>query len=192
MDAPGATGRSCHIFAGSLSCSMNPLIAIALLRTSAICWSETGWWLVLWMTRVSGFVRYPGKSLSNCSCAWRTALSGGRYFSLMPPNDSLPTGRISASMIRMMGTANSTGRFITRLTSLPQKPFSISSRVFVRCRRSASQFRNAAETLQFRRNGTRNRVRTPSASTCLPSTPRHAGNKVIDRMADSITDAIVA
>ena len=30
-----------------------------------------------------------------------------------------------------MGTANAMGRFITRLTSLPQKPFSTSSRVLV-------------------------------------------------------------
>ncbi|CKT48896.1 Uncharacterised protein [Mycobacterium tuberculosis] len=80
--------------------------------------------MLVWITSVSGLVRYPGKSLSNSSCAWRTELVGGKYFSLIPPNDSLPTGIISKI-----------------LTSLPQKPASTSSRVLVRCRRSASQFR---------------------------------------------------
>ncbi|CFE40051.1 Uncharacterised protein [Mycobacterium tuberculosis] len=97
--------------------------------------------MLVWITSVSGLVRYPGKSLSNSSCAWRTELVGGKYFSLIPPNDSLPTGIISKIMMMTIGAANSTGRFITRLTSLPQKPASTSSRVLVRCRRSASQFR---------------------------------------------------
>ena len=69
---------------------MNPGTVIALLRTSAICWSVTGWPLSLSITSVSGSVRKPGKILSNSSCAWRTELFGGRYFSLMPPSDELP------------------------------------------------------------------------------------------------------
>ena len=77
---------------------MNPLIGIALLRISATCWSVTGWPLSLWITSVSGSVRKPGKVLSNSSCAWRTELSGGRYFSLMPPSDSWPSGMISRIM----------------------------------------------------------------------------------------------
>ncbi|CAM4438801.1 hypothetical protein MYBA111488_20505 [Mycobacterium basiliense] len=43
FDPPGACERSCHMLAGSLSGSINPLIAIALLRMSAICPSVTGW-----------------------------------------------------------------------------------------------------------------------------------------------------
>ncbi len=39
-----------------------------------------------------------------------------------------------------MGAANAIGRFITRLTSLPQKPFSTSARVLVFWVFSASQF----------------------------------------------------
>ncbi|VAZ58217.1 hypothetical protein LAUMK7_00627 [Mycobacterium kansasii] len=141
FDAPGATLRSCHMFAGSLSGSMNPLIDIALLRMSATCWSVTGWWLVDWITRVSGLVRYPGKSWSKCSWDWRTELLGGRYFSLMPPSDRLNNGMTSKIIPRTIGMAKTSGRRITQLTSLPQKPASTSSRVLVFCSRSASQFR---------------------------------------------------
>ncbi len=38
----------------------------------------------------------------------------------------------------------------------------------------------------------RNRVRTPSASTCLPSIDRIAGSSVIDRIAASETEMITA
>ncbi|CNJ28678.1 Uncharacterised protein [Mycobacterium tuberculosis] len=68
-------------------------------------------------------------------------MSGGRYFSLMAPNDRLPNGMTSRIMPTAMGMANSSGRFITRVTSLPQKPASTSSRVLVFCSRSASQLR---------------------------------------------------
>ncbi|CAM4438845.1 hypothetical protein MYBA111488_20510 [Mycobacterium basiliense] len=93
------------------------------------------------MTRVSGLVRYPGKSLSKCSWDWRTALSGGRYFSLMPPSERLNSGMTSKIIPMTMGMANISGRFITKLVRFPQKPASTSSRVLVFCRRSASQFR---------------------------------------------------
>ena len=66
-----------------------------MLRISATCWSVTGWPLSFWMTSVSGSVRKPGKVLSNSSCAERTELSGGRYFSLMPPSANCPSGMIS-------------------------------------------------------------------------------------------------
>ena len=112
---------------------MNPETAIALLRTSAICASVTGSPSLFWITIVSGSVRKPGKILSNSSCAWRTELSGGRYFSLMPPSASAPSGMISRIITMTMGTANAAGRFITRLTSLPQNPFSTSARVLVFC-----------------------------------------------------------
>ncbi len=126
---------------------MKPLIAIALLRTSATCWSVTGLPSSFFITRVSGSVRKPGKSLSNSSWASRTELFGGRYFSLMPPSDSWPSGMISAIMNNKIGAANRSGRFITRLTSLPQKPFSTSSRVLVFWVLSASQFSNQLRRL---------------------------------------------
>ena len=48
---------------------------------------------------------------------------------------------ISAIIPMTIGMAKISGRFITTLTSLPQNPASTSSRVFVFCSRSASQFR---------------------------------------------------
>ena len=91
-----------------------------------------------------------------------------------------------------MGAANSRGRFITRLTNLPQKPLSTSSRVLVFWVFSASQSMIFRETGQLRRNGTRSRVRTPSASTFGPRTARMAASTVIDRIAASMTEAMIA
>ena len=91
-----------------------------------------------------------------------------------------------------MGAANAIGRFITRLTSLPQKPFSTSSRVLVFCVLSASQFSHQFVGFQLRKNGTRSSVRTPSASTLGPRMASAAGSTVIDRIAASMTDAMMA
>ena len=52
-----------------------------------------------------------------------------------------PSGMISGIIPMTIGIAKTNGRFITRLTSLPQNPASTSSRVLVFCSRSASQFR---------------------------------------------------
>ncbi len=144
------------------------------------------------MTRVSGSVRKPGKILSNSSWATRTELFGGRYFSLMPPSDRWPSGMISRIMKTRIGPANRTGRFITWLTSLPQKPLSTSSRVLVFWVFSANQSMILRENVQFRRNGTRSRVRTPRASTFGPRMARMAASTVIDRMAAIITEAMIA
>ena len=169
-----------------------PGICIALLRTSAICWSVTGWPLSLSITSVSGSVRNPGKVLSNSSCAWRTELSGGRYFSLMPPRASWPSGMISRIITMTMGAAKAMGRFITRLTSLPQKPFSTSSRVLVFWVFSANQSMIWRENAQLRRNGTCSSVRTPSASTLGPRMASAPASTVIDRIAESMTEAMIA
>ena len=91
-----------------------------------------------------------------------------------------------------MGAAKAIGRFITRLTSLPQKPFSTSSRVLVFCVLSASQFSHQFIGPQLRKNGTRSRVRTPNASTLVPRIASVAGSTVIDRIAESMTVAIMA
>ena len=47
FEAPSRYGRSFHIASGLLSGSVKPLMAIALLRISATCWSVTGWPLSL-------------------------------------------------------------------------------------------------------------------------------------------------
>ena len=177
---------------GLLSGSVNPLIAIALFRTSATCWSVTGWPLSPCSTSVSGSVRKPGKILSNSSCATRTELSGGRYFSLMPPSASFPSGMISRIISTTIGAANNRGRFITRLTNLPQKPFSTSSRVLVFWVFSANQSMIFRENDQLRRNGTRSRVRTPSASTFGPRMARIAASTVMDSTAANMTEAMIA
>ncbi|PQM46107.1 hypothetical protein C1Y40_03728 [Mycobacterium talmoniae] len=192
FDAPGSSGRSFHMSAGLLSGSTKPLIAIALLRTSATCWSVTSLWLSDSITSVSFSVRKPGKILSNCSWATRAELSGGRYFSLMPPNDSFPNGMISRIIAITIGMANANGRFITTLTSLPQNSPSTSSRVLVFWVFSANQPMMRLDSPQFRRNGTRYRVRTPSESTWRPSTPRMAGSSVIDSNAANPTAAKMA
>ena len=117
---------------------------------------------------------------------------GGRYFSLMPPSESWPSGMISAIMNSRIGTANSNGRFITRLTNLPQKPDSTSSRVMVFWVLSASQSMIRRDSGQLRRNGTRSSVRIPRASTFGPRMARIAASTVIDRIADSITEEMIA
>ena len=177
---------------GLLSGSVNPLIAMALLRISATCWSVTGWPSSLVTTSVSGSVRKPGNIRSNSSWACRTELSGGRYFSLMPPSESFPSGTISRIMITTIGAANSTGRFITWLTSRPQKPLSTSSRVLVFCVLSAIHSMTRRETDQLRRNGTRSRVLTPSASTLGPRIPRIAASTLTESTAESMTEAMIA
>ena len=91
-----------------------------------------------------------------------------------------------------IGAANATGRFITRLTSLPQKPFSTSSRVLVFWVFSARKVMIVRENFQLRRNGTRSRVRTPSASTLGPRMASAAASTVIDRIAASMTEAMIA
>ncbi len=95
-------------------------------------------------------------------------------------------------MTMTIGAANRTGRFITTLTSLPQKPFSTSSRVWVFCVRSTNQSMILRMNWVLRRNGIRYSVRTPSASTLRPRMLSTAGSTVIDRIADNITDAIPA
>ncbi len=144
------------------------------------------------MTSVSCSVRKPGKVRSKSSCAIRTGLFGGRYFSLIPPSARLPSGVISKTMMTMIGTANTSGRFITRLASLPQKPFSTSSRVLVFCVFSASHSMMAREKPQLRRNGTRSRVRTPNASTLGPRIASTAGSTVTDRIAASMIEDMPA
>src|SRR6478735_7679768 len=171
---------------------MKPGICIALLRTSAICASVTGFPLLFSITSVSGSVRKPGKVLSNSSCAWRTPLSGGRYFSLMPPRASWPSGMISRIITMMIGAAKAMGRFITRLTSLPQKPFSTSSRVLVFWVFSANQSMIRRENVQLRRNGIRSSVRTPSASMLGPTMARAPASTVTDSSADNTTVAMIA
>ena len=99
---------------------------------------------------------------------------------------------ISRIITITMGTANAAGRFITRLTSLPQKPFSTSARVLVFCVFSASQVRYTRIGFQLRKNGTRSSVRTPSASTLGPRMASAAASTVIDRIAASMTEAMIA
>ena len=65
----------------------------------------------------------------------------------MPPSASCPSGMISRIMTITIGAANAMGRFITRLTSLPQKPFSTSARVLVFCVLSASQVSQSSHRL---------------------------------------------
>ena len=91
-----------------------------------------------------------------------------------------------------IGTANAAGRFITRLTSLPQKPFSTSARVLVFCVFSARQVMIVLDSFQLRRNGTRSSVRTPNASTLWPRMASAAASTVIDRIAASMTEAMIA
>ena len=62
-----------------------------------------------------------------------------------------------------MGAANATGRFITTLTSLPQKPFSTSARVLVFCVFSASQFSH--HTIGARATGTARARASPAMTT---------------------------
>ncbi len=110
----------------------------------------------------------------------------------MPPSASCPSGMISTIMPMMIGTANAAGRFITRLTNLPQKPFSTSCRVLVFWVFSASQFSHQFVGFQLRKNGTRSSVRTPSASTLGPRMASAAASTVIDRIAASMTEAMIA
>ncbi len=110
----------------------------------------------------------------------------------MPPSASFPSGMISRIMNARIGAANRMGRFITRLTSLPQKPCSTSSRVLVFWVFSANHSMMARDTDQLRRNGTRSSVRTPSASTLGPRMLRTAASTVIDRIAESMTEAMIA
>src|SRR6202022_659385 len=110
----------------------------------------------------------------------------------MPPRDILPSGTISQIMTMTIGAANTIGRFITRLTSLPQKPFSTSSRVWFFCTRAPSQCSHQLVGFQLRKNGTRRKEYTPRESTWRPSSPRQAGSTVIDRIADNVTEAIMA
>ena len=95
-------------------------------------------------------------------------------------------------MMMTIGAAKAIGRFITRLTSLPQKPFSTSSRVLVFCTRAPSQCSHQLVGFQLRKNGTRRNVYTPRESTFGPSSARKAGSTVIDRIAASMTEAIMA
>ena len=185
-------GRGFHIASGLLSGSVKPLISIARLRISATCWSVTGWPSSLEITSVSGSVRNPGKVRSNSSCATRTGLSGGRYFSLMPPSARFPSGMIITTKSTTIGAANKMGRFITRLTNLPQNPLSTSSRVLVFWVLSATHSMMFRDTDQLRRNGTLSRVRTPSASTFGPRMARMAASTVIDNTAASMTEAMMA
>ena len=99
---------------------------------------------------------------------------------------------ISTIMKTTIGAANMMGRFITWLTSLPQKPFSTSSRVLVFWVLSANQSMILRENDQLARNGTRSRVRTPRASTLGPRMARLAASTVIDRIAASMTEAMMA
>ena len=99
---------------------------------------------------------------------------------------------IIAIMMTMIGAANMMGRFITRLTSLPQKPFSTSSRVLVFWVLSATQSMIFRENDQLARNGTRRSVRTPRASTLGPRMARMAARTVIDRIAAIMTEAMIA
>ncbi len=122
----------------------------------------------------------------------RTELSGGRYFSLMPPSASWPSGMTSRIITIRIGAANAIGRFITTLTSRPQKPFSTSARVLVFWVFSASHSRYTRIGFQLRKNGTRSSVRTPSASTLRPRIENAAGSTVTDRIAASMTDAMIA
>ena len=62
-----------------------------------------------------------------------------------------------------MGAANATGRFITTLTSLPQKPFSTSARVLVFCVFSANQFSH--QTIGARITGTARAMASPAMTT---------------------------
>ena len=122
----------------------------------------------------------------------RTELSGGRYFSLRPPSASWPIGMTSSVMMTRIGAAKAIGRFITWLTSLPQKPFSTSSRVMVFWVFSMNQSMILRENGQLARNGTRSRVRTPRASTFGPRMASTAGSTVMDRNAASSTEAMMA
>lgn len=101
-------------------------------------------------------------------------------------------GSTSSVITMRIGAANAIGRFITTLTSRPQKPCSTSSRVLVFCVFSANQSMIRREKGQLARNGTRSSVRTPSASTLAPKMPRVAGRTVMDRNAANMTDAMIA
>ncbi len=122
----------------------------------------------------------------------RTELSGGRYFSLIPPSASWPSGMTSSVITTRIGVAKAMGRFITMLTSLPQKPRSTSSRVLVFWVFSANQSMIFRENGQLARNGTFSNVVTPSASTLGPRMASTAGSTVIDRNAASSTEAMMA
>ena len=91
-----------------------------------------------------------------------------------------------------IGVANAIGRFIARLASLPQKPFSTSARVLVFCTRAPSQCSHQLVGFQLRKNGTRRNEYTPKESTWRPRIARQAGRMVIDRIADNMTEAIMA
>jgi hypothetical protein len=110
----------------------------------------------------------------------------------MPPSDRFPSGTINQIITTMITAANTIGRFITRSTSLPQKPLSTSARVLVFCTRAPSQCSHQLVGFQLRKNGTRRNEYTPKSSTWRPNRPRQAGSTVIDRIADNITDAIIA
>ena len=99
---------------------------------------------------------------------------------------------ISRIITTRMGAAKAIGRFITMLTSLPQKPCSTSARVLVFCVRSPSQVSQAFIGFQLRKNGTRSSVRTPSASTLGPRMASAAASTVIERMAANMTEAMIA
>ena len=88
----------------------------------------------------------------------------------------------------MMGTANNSGRFITRSASRPQEPVLTSALVLVFSSLAPGQVIIRLLNCQSRRNGTLRRVVTLSASTSGPSIPRMAGSTVIDRRAANVTD----
>ena len=67
-----------------------------------------------------------------------------------------------------IGSANAPGRFITRLTSTPQKPFSTSARVLVFCVFSASQFSH--QTIGPRMSGTARAMASPAMTTATKIT----------------------
>ncbi len=105
---------------------------------------------------------------------------------------SEPIGSTSSVITTRIGVAKATGRFITTLTSRPQKPCSTSSRVLVFWVFSANQSMIFRENGQFARNGTFSSVVTPSASTRGPRMASTAGSTVIDRNAASMTEAMIA
>ena len=86
----------------------------------------------------------------------------------MPPSANCPSGMTSTIMAIAMGAAKATGRFITTLTSLPQKPFSTSARVLVFCVFSASQFSH--HTIGVRASGTYRASTTPATTTATKIT----------------------
>ena len=95
-------------------------------------------------------------------------MSGGKYFSLMPPSASCPSGMTSTIIAITIGAAKATGRFITTLTSLPQKPRSTSARVLLFCVFSASQFSH--QTIGVRARGTYRASATPATTTATKIT----------------------